>query len=788
MRVMNMLNMRYLWQKRKSVVVTWLISYSAVLIIPIIISLIIYSQASHALTSEIHRANDSLLKQMRYTIDNQVDLMKRLNMEITWNTQLQSLMYTGGSAKEAPFTAYQLAKEFRLYKTSYGSIDEFYVYWNQEDSVIRPGNIRDSATAFHTIHATGAMDYEVWKEALKGTETNRFIVWPHLDGGGTQSSIVYLTRLPKDLEGQEAGTVVVMADASRFQNAIESISGLSGGQLLILNEESEILLSNRSADPEENAELKPFMNGRHVNLDKSKVGDSELFYIPSAVSDLKYAIIIPSGVYWEKAEYVRGFTFVSILISLVSAGVLTLFFLRRNYSPIQELVNTLADKITPQERADWNELSLIRQAVLHTRNEKDEVMLQLQKHQHVLRSNMMGRLLKGKLDALVPYEESFKSYQMELQSSEFAVILFMLENEDSLYEKLPGIDVNERRKLLQFIISNVVEELARKRGHIGYVAESDDMMVCLVNLNAGAADVKADLRGIASEAQDFLERYDMELTVSLSGKHLSWPGIAEAYQEAVDAMEYKMVLGKKGIISYEEIAREGEGQSDYYYPLQMEQQLINFIKAGDYAQASAYMNEITDRNFGKPLMSLTLAKCLIFNLVATMIKAMNELGDKDGGLLGANSQWMESIMACDTIQEMQQELQALLREVCRAAEEKRSANVSQDRELSLRDLVAKVTRYVEDNYGDPNLNVNAIGERFDLKGSYLSKLFKNQTGEGLLDCIHKFRIGQAKELIRTKNESISEISRMVGYNDAATFIRVFKKYEGITPGKFKEIG
>lgn len=41
--------------------------------------------------------------------------------------------------------------------------------------------------------------------------------------------------------------------------------------------------------------------------------------------------------------------------------------------------------------------------------------------------------------------------------------------------------------------------------------------------------------------------------------------------------------------------------------------------------------------------------------------------------------------------------------------------------------------------------------------------------------------------MRTKPESVSEISRQIGYNDPATFIRVFKKYEGITPGKYKEI-
>ncbi|MED4780966.1 helix-turn-helix transcriptional regulator [Brevibacillus choshinensis] len=59
-------------------------------------------------------------------------------------------------------------------------------------------------------------------------------------------------------------------------------------------------------------------------------------------------------------------------------------------------------------------------------------------------------------------------------------------------------------------------------------------------------------------------------------------------------------------------------------------------------------------------------------------------------------------------------------------------------------------------------------------------MFKSQIGEGLLDYIHKYRIEQAKPMMRGKLVSIAEIACLVGYNDAATFIRVFKKYEGIT--------
>ncbi|GAB6930491.1 helix-turn-helix domain-containing protein [Paenibacillus sp. JCM 10914] len=782
-----LLNIRNLWQKRESVIVTWLISYSVVLIVPILISLVIYVQANDTLKSEIHRANDSLLKQMRYTIDTQIDLMKRLNMEMTWSPNLQTLMYSNKSAIESPYTAYQLVKEFRLYKTSYASIDEFYVVWKKENSILRAGNIRDMKTAFHTLHNTGTKTYEEWRETILHSGSNPFVVMPHLNAAPNETSIAYITQLPNDLNGQETGAVVVMVDTRRFQEAVESISGFSGGTLLILDQNHEILMSNQP----ESDELQLFMEDDRVQLATTQIQGSELFYMESAVSDLKYALIIPSSLYWEKAVYVRNFTYVSILVSLIGAGILTWFFMRRNYTPIQQLVELLTDKNAQSDPKDTNELRFIKRVVLHTRSEKHEIAQQLQKHQQVLRSNMINKLLKGRPDGLVPYEDAFRSFHMPLYSNEFAVILFVIENEENLYAKLPGIDINERNRLLHLIISNVVEELAVQHHHIGYVAEVDDMMVCLVNMKADsyASDSARNLHDIAEEAQRFLDRFNMELTISISGIHMSWIGIAEAYQEAIDAMEYKMVLGKKGIITYEEIQSEiqSEGSYGYYYPLQLEQQLINFIKAGDTKQASAYMNMITERNFDKPVMSLTLARCLIFNLVGTMIKAINELGDSDSSTLAKYPEWIDHILACDTVQEMQSALAQLLEEVCAYAANKRSINLSQEREDSLRNLTQQVTAYIEKNYTDVNLNVNAIGEHFDLKGSYLSKLFKNQTGEGLLDCIHKYRIQHAKELIRSKQESIGEISRYVGYNDAATFIRVFKKYEGITPGRYKEI-
>jgi AraC-like DNA-binding protein len=99
-----------------------------------------------------------------------------------------------------------------------------------------------------------------------------------------------------------------------------------------------------------------------------------------------------------------------------------------------------------------------------------------------------------------------------------------------------------------------------------------------------------------------------------------------------------------------------------------------------------------------------------------------------------------------------------------------------------------VQHYVEAHCVDPNLNVSMIGETFQMKATYLSKLFKDVTGEGLLDYISRIRIERAKLLLRSEHATLEEAAKHCGFHSLNTFIRTFKKVEGITPGQYKRMG
>ncbi|WP_261807825.1 AraC family transcriptional regulator [Paenibacillus sp. N3.4] len=741
-----------IWRKRKSVIFRWLVSYTAVVFLPILMSVIMYREASINLKSEINRANDVLLEQVRDKIDAQIDSMKRLDTEITWNLKIQDLFYTNKPKNEAQYTAYQIVNDFKVYKTSYPSIDDFFVTWDQEQSVLCPGCVRDFQVAYDTSYNTGAKTYEEWLQSVLHSSGNRFILLPRSDASEPKQSLAYITHLPGGTRAKSPGTVVIMTDVAWFHKAVENIQGFSGGQVFIMDESNRVLISNTN-EPPSALVLEQVEQAESTSMYKKNTFDqSEIFYNKSAVSGLKYVSIIPSQIYWKKAEYVRHFTYISIAISILGAALLTFFFMRRNYSPIQKLLQVLAGSNKDKdERPNGDEMGFIQKAVVHALSEKEAIYLQLQQQHHVLRSNMLNRLLKGKLDAHIPFQDAFAKFDIRLESDDFAVILFYSEDVEAFYSGYPEMELQNKKRLLYFIMTNVVEELVGQKGHRGYVAELDEMLACIVNFNEDEKDHrKEDLRLITAEAQQFLlQRFHIELTLSYSGIHPTLVGISQAYQEALDAMEYKWVLGKAEIISFDEIQKGDLSvtQLGYYYPLQVEQQLINFIKVGNFDKASVVLKDIADRNFSKPLASLTMARCLMFNMISTMIKTINEIGGTEDSFLAKNPHWMDQIAACDTIKEMYEQLIFILNDVCAYAASRLESNVTRVKTDSLRELIADVMDFVQQHYDDINLNVSMIGKQFDMKPSYLSQLFKQQNGEGLLDYIGKYRIEKAKQLI-----------------------------------------
>jgi len=100
------------------------------------------------------------------------------------------------------------------------------------------------------------------------------------------------------------------------------------------------------------------------------------------------------------------------------------------------------------------------------------------------------------------------------------------------------------------------------------------------------------------------------------------------------------------------------------------------------------------------------------------------------------------------------------------------------------DLVAQAQYYIEENYAKP-LTLDLLAEQLDSSPRHLSRLFKQQTGSSPIDYMLSLRIEKAKELLVATEASLQEIAENIGYPDRYYFAKMFKKYTGIAPIRYR---
>lgn len=98
-------------------------------------------------------------------------------------------------------------------------------------------------------------------------------------------------------------------------------------------------------------------------------------------------------------------------------------------------------------------------------------------------------------------------------------------------------------------------------------------------------------------------------------------------------------------------------------------------------------------------------------------------------------------------------------------------------------MAYKMINYIHENYMK-DISLDDISDYFNMTPSYLSTMFKYYTGEKFKDYLNTYRVKKAKEILDSSNIKVNEVAKRVGCSNVITFIRMFKKYEGIAPGQY----
>ena len=107
-----------------------------------------------------------------------------------------------------------------------------------------------------------------------------------------------------------------------------------------------------------------------------------------------------------------------------------------------------------------------------------------------------------------------------------------------------------------------------------------------------------------------------------------------------------------------------------------------------------------------------------------------------------------------------------------------------DRYCSGADIVRAIRDYILGHLGD-GLSLEELGGIVHLHPVYLSKLYKQETGENLSSYILRARLEKSAHLLEVSHLHVMDIARMVGYRKPQYFIKLFKELYGITPYQYR---
>ncbi|MGG1550320.1 helix-turn-helix domain-containing protein [Paenibacillus ferrarius] len=770
-----------LFGNRRSALSTMIATNLFILLIPLAMGVFLYTAVEKSLESSSNRSNAAMLEQLKLSLDNKFAEIDTLMKQVVFDPKLDYMLKIpadSDAASQYMFVEFMRDKMAKYRSMTSSFIFDYYVYFATSDTIVKSDLLTDSRSFYSTHYTYKDLSYGQWKSMLQNEHSMSYLPATPLIGAPSNDDalpkevITYVQSLPILTQSANLGSFVALINVDQVKQLFAQMESANHSAIYILDASGNTIISNSgNRFPQELHER--VEQGAGPFPFKLQGVDQMVSIASSQKAGWKYVSITPVDIFMKQVNQIQSWAILLFGLCVIMGLLAVSIGAYRNYRPLQRTVSAIMRGKEMSKRPFSDEYEFIRQTIEGSMHEEKSLRSTLKQQVPFIRANYLSRLLNGHMDVDVsmPGEGSLQFMELDFVSDRFAVILVKIE------EVYPGAEDEEQRWAhARFIIANVGVDMIGVH-HMGFSLELDrDRVAFLVNLAENREEAEADLREIAQWLFTMIsERFHIGITVAAGGIHQGPKAIRNAYPEALAALEYRLILGQHAIIHFNDI---NDSKQHYYYPLEVETQLINFVRSGDTDNVEKTLDNIYAMNFEASHMTPELGKCLFFNIISTFLKIVNATHVAQGAVLGADFDPIKEVFGNSTAQGMQEKTKELYQRLTRLFIVERTDHSTQ--------LLQDIVRAVHEELGNPNLGLAQIAEKFGMTPQYISTFFKKNQGQNLLDYITANRIQKAKDLMENKELTIVQISQKVGYNNDVVFIRAFKKLEGITPGKYRE--
>ena len=496
-------------------------------------------------------------------------------------------------------------------------------------------------------------------------------------------------------------------------------------------------------------------------------------HVKSDYTRWNYVSLIPEKHIIRPIQNLRTINMVIALLCMFFGLIAAYIISSRIYKPISRTILSAKRHILEtgtliKDTDEKDEMKFINATIEQIADKNKNLNKVVQKNEAVLREGLMlDLLLSATIDEL-QLASKLKQLNMSFPHKNLYVLVFLIDKYNTFFKECSDKD----RSVYTFAVRNVAEEILGRCSRSIMVQTDKDKFAAILNTDEGEEVVIKAANEIRESIREILK---FSLTVGISESYNSINETSYSYNEALEFARSRISLGGDRVISRKDI-EPGINQV-FLISASREEQIFNNIKQGNIDEAVRNIEKVIQQIRKEPGYPPEEIHQFFYSILGFSIKAVNENGWSVSDIFGDNCNLYRDLVENDTANDIKDWISGILSRMSNfITEKKESKNFS---------LIDSILNYLNTNY-NKDISLNAMADYVSLSTPYLSRLFKNETGENFLEYLTRLRIEKSKELLLDSDHNITTIAEKVNFGNAQNYIRIFKKYEGMTPGQYRE--
>ncbi len=479
--------------------------------------------------------------------------------------------------------------------------------------------------------------------------------------------------------------------------------------------------------------------------------------------------IIPNLIYIIDLPYTKQnfalqqyLTGIIIYVGIVLiGGFIALVFAKSMYRPIEFIMQAFEE----EEGTKDDEFAFLSKITQDIRQANEQLKITINENKVDLRTKFIRELIHGLVvepegDALI------KSYHLNYLDRAPRMVLFNVQEVDATLENY----LSEAKNSINQSIFTILEKALTIEGCFYELTELNYDLYGLIVSDWEEEKLKKMLSKMMGTIQ-VDESIDIVAIIGEDVENIYQ--LNQSFQSCISVLDYRSSFDKRAIISIGDM-EELFGVDVYAYPVDLEKDLIISTLQGQHKQVEQIFKRLYKMNFVEKSIKEQEKRNLIMALIGTIrrvhlkIQFKNEVDELEISRIFENNRYGE--------EELFEHIKVIFLNYCDIVKKR-----SQSKAI---EYSTEMMSYITEHYHE-DISLEEVSTHLNLSTGYFSTIFKKETGENFKGYLNKYRAQKAKELLEENpNIKIKDLAIRVGYYNVNSFIRMFKKYEGTSPGEY----